>query len=236
MKKIILPFILIIIITTLLGFRLTPSVATTLKGSWKAGSSVLICSDKYFSVAYFDIAKKRFDGTIGGTYSINGSDITFAVEYSYPDKSLVGQAETVPFTMSNGTFTYDGSQGTVKYDKIGEAGASPLAALWQITGREDKNGAMGEIKKAARKTIKLLTDDRFQWAAINTETGEFFGTGGGTYTLKDGKYTESIEFFSRDSSRVGMSLTFDAQVDAAKWQHTGKSSKGDKVNEVWEKQ
>jgi hypothetical protein len=92
---------------------------------------------------------------------------------------------------------------------------------------------METVGDGPRKTFKILSGTRFQWIAMNTSTGEFFGTGGGTYTLKDGKYTENIEFFSRDSSRVGMTLTFDAKVDGSKWEHSGLSSKGDKIKEEW---
>jgi hypothetical protein len=234
MKKIT---ILLTVFVLLLFMAFNKSeIASSLKGSWKTQNGVLICSESYFSVTYFSIENKRFDGTIGGTYSIKDGDITFNVEYSHPAKDLVGETETVPFDLKDNTFTYAGSQGTVIYEKIGEANTSTLAALWQITGRENKEGKMTEMPKSARKTIKLLTDNRFQWAAINTQTGEFSGTGGGTYTLKDGKYTETIEFFSRDSSRVGASLSFDAAIDGKKWHHTGKSSKGDRVSEVWEKQ
>jgi hypothetical protein len=210
--------------------------APSLKGSWKTQGGVMICSDAYFSITFFSVEKKKFDATIGGTYTIDNDKITLNSEYSYPDKTLVGDSETVPFEVKDNKFTYIGSQGTMVFEKIGEANTSPLAALWQITGRENKEGKMTDMPKGARKTIKLLTDNRFQWAAINTQTGEFSGTGGGTYTLKDGKYTETIEFFSRDSSRVGASLSFDAAVDAKKWHHTGKSSKGDRVSEIWEKQ
>ena len=59
------------------------------------------------------------------------------------------------------------------------------------------------------------------------------GTGGGTYTTRDGKYTEIIEFFSRDNSRVGASLTFDFALENGAWRHKGKSSKGEPIDEVW---
>ncbi|MGB4902866.1 MAG: hypothetical protein WBP00_18965, partial [Saprospiraceae bacterium] len=60
--------------------------------------------------------------------------------------------------------------------------------------------------------------------------------GGGTYTSADGKYTETIEFFSRDKSRVGSSLSFDAKVDGGTWDHSGKSSTGNPVLEIWTRQ
>ena len=85
----------------------------------------------------------------------------------------------------------------------------------------------------ARKTMKILSGTRFQWIAYNNETKEFFGTGGGTYTTTDGKYTETIEFFSRDNSRVGAKLEFNYALEDGQWRHSGKSSKGDPMDEVW---
>lgn len=95
---------------------------------------------------------------------------------------------------------------------------------------------MNQMKRSDRKTLKLLSGTRFQWMAINPATKEFFGTGGGTYTFTNGKYTEHIEFFSRDSTRVGASLTFDGNVKDEVWNHSGKSSKGDPLNELWTKE
>ena len=84
-----------------------------------------------------------------------------------------------------------------------------------------------------RKTMKILSGTRFQWIAYNVDTKEVFGTGGGTYTTVDGKYTENIEFFSRDASRVGTTLTFDFSLPDGEWRHQGKSSKGEPLDEVW---
>jgi hypothetical protein len=95
----------------------------------------------------------------------------------------------------------------------------------------------GEIKwrtPGVRKTMKILSGTKFQWIAYNTETKEFFGTGGGSYTTTpDGKYTENIEFFSRDNSRVGASLQFDFSIQDGNWRHKGLSSKGDPIDEIW---
>jgi hypothetical protein len=235
MKKNILFLTVFALVVLSFSFK-TNKPVSVLKGSWKGENSVIMFSDSYFSLALFNIEQKKFLGTIGGKYTLSDGDITFNVEYSFPDKSIVGESETVPIELKDGKFSYNGSQGSMDFTKIMESDKTPLAALWQITARENKEGKMTEMPKSARKTIKLLTDTRFQWAAINTETGEFFGTGGGTYTLKDGKYTENIEFFSRDSSRVGATLSFDAAVKDNKWQHSGKSSTGNPVNEIWEKQ
>ena len=79
-----------------------------------------------------------------------------------------------------------------------------------------------------------MSGSRFQWIAFDTEKKKFRATGGGSYTTnEDGLYIEKIEFFSRDASRVGRSLSFDYRLFKGDWIHKGLSSKGAPVHEVW---
>jgi hypothetical protein len=107
-----------------------------------------------------------------------------------------------------------------------------LTGNWVITGRE-KNDEINKMTPGDRRTIKILSGGRFQWIAFNSATKEFNGSGGGTYNAESGKYSENIEFFSRDASRVGASLDFEYEVKDGKWHRKGKSSKGDPIYEIW---
>jgi hypothetical protein len=80
-----------------------------------------------------------------------------------------------------------------------------------------------------------MSGTRFQWVQVNTESKQTGASGGGNYTFVNGKYTENIEFFTRDSSRVGVSLTFDDSVEGNVWTHKGQSSTGQAMHEVWSK-
>jgi hypothetical protein len=51
--------------------------------------------------------------------------------------------------------------------------------------------------------------------------------------LVNGVYTEVIEFFSRDASRVGAKLEFQGSVRDGDWHHLGLSSRGDPIYEIW---
>jgi hypothetical protein len=207
----------------------------SLRGAWKntEGNMVrtLVLIDDYFSLTEFDIANRKFYYTTGGTAKYEGGRLAGKVEYHSSDKTVVGKEYVWPVTLSGTTLMLNRS-GRDESWAMTDDGKGDLAGNWRITGR-DQNGKMIEIKPAARKTIKLLSGQRFQWAAINTDTGEFFGSGGGTYTFKNGIYTENIEFFSRDSSRVGMSLSFNGKVEGRNWHHSGKSSRGEPISEVW---
>jgi hypothetical protein len=207
------------------------------EGAWEFKDDglvhTMIIADNYFSVAAYSIEGRKFSGTYGGILQYANGKISGTVEFNSDDRNKVGKAYEFPVTIQGNEMllTRDGKRELWKRIDDGKA---PLAGNWRISGR-DQNGQMVPINPGPRKTIKILSSSRFQWAAINTGTGEFFGTGGGKYTLSDGKYTELIEFFSRDSSRVGISLSFDAKVDGNEWLHSGKSSKGDPVKEIWKK-
>jgi len=68
---------------------------------------------------------------------------------------------------------------------------------------------------------------------LKVETGAFSGTGGGNYTTIDNQYTEIIDFFSRDNTRVGTSPTFDFEIIEGTWNHSGLNSRGESLYEFW---
>jgi hypothetical protein len=108
-----------------------------------------------------------------------------------------------------------------------------LNGKWLMAGRMTDRGQQRRDISRPRKTMKFLLDGYFQWIAFNTETLDFFGSGGGYYTTENGKYTEHIEYFSRDNSRVGAVLPFEYSLKGSDWHHQGFSSKGDPMHEIW---
>lgn len=215
-----------------------PSVQPSITGAWhlQQGSTeeVLVLQDGYFSHTHFDKADKKFISTYGGSYKTGGNDLKLKIEFDTRNKDEVGREKQFSQAISGQQLSTDINGSKQSWTRIDE-GKDNLAGVWRITGRM-VDGKINPMQRRDRKTLKLLSGTRFQWMAINPATKEFFGTGGGTYTFTNGKYTENIEFFSRDSSRVGASLTFDGNVKDGVWNHSGKSSKGDPINELWTKE
>lgn len=223
-----------------------------LTGAWKliekkdaakkesAGStSVMILSDGYFTEATYHEADKKFMGTRGGSYALKNGKLMETIEFNTFDSTNVGLSHTLTYQLNGNRLQLSGMRGNKKIDQTWERieeKNTPLTGIWRIRERETPEGELVTIERGPRKTIKILSGNRFQWIAINTQTKEFFGTGGGTYTAKDGKYKEIIEFFSRDPKRVGMQLSFDFEVKGNDWHHKGVSTSGNKINEVWEKE
>lgn len=213
-----------------------------LQGSWKAETNVdgkpatqlLMVSGNYFSLTEYVTADGDFISTKGGKLTVDNGSLDILLEFNTLDSTLVmkGEKFKVKLTSKGVQFKSD-FLGKNTFKPVKSEIASPLQNPWLFSGRE-RNGEMSRRSgDRPRKTMKILTDTHFQWIAYNTETGKFFGTGGGTYSAKDGVYTENIEFFSRDKNRVGASLKFNFEVKGEDWHHKGKSSKGDPMYEVW---
>ena len=224
-----------LILFSLLVINLSDGFSQSINGAWSRNLDTavqyLTVVDNYFAVATFNLEGKKFISTRGGTAMVEKGKMAGTIEFNTLDRTEVKSSYSYDIKLKENTLMLPLEGNAKKWQKVDEASES-LAGNWRITGRE-QSGTMTPIKPAARKTIKILSETRFQWAAINMETGEFFGTGGGRYTVKDGTYTEHIEFFSRDASRVGASLSFKADINNGEWHHSGLSSKGEKIHEVW---
>src|SRR5690606_25529119 len=181
----------------------------------------------YFSAAIYE-KDGTFVRTEGGSYEAKNGLVSYTLEFNSADPSAVGKTQQTEFRVSGDKLTV----GDVQWERVGGNDGDDLAGAWLFAGRSN-NGEVSRRQPGPRKTMKILAGGRFQWIAYNTETGEFHGTGGGSYTAKNGKYTEKLEFFPRDPSRVGASLTFDFEVKDKDWHHKGNNSRGEPMYEIW---
>jgi len=222
----------------MLGFSTRENKGINLIGAWETGPEenriTWICSDKYFAASVYNLKDKKFIGTCGGTWRVEGNTFIEVHEFNTMKPEYIGQELRNEIEIKNGKLVFKMKDKNETWTRIDDGTPGKLAGAWLITER--KNGdQMQSITPGARKTMKILSGKQFQWIAYNSETKEFFGTGGGTYTTENGKYTENIQFFSRDNSRVGASLQFDFSIENGNWRHQGLSSKGDPIDEIWTK-
>jgi len=195
--------------------------------------AVLVFVDGYLSHSSFNQQSKAFVNTWGGPYQIKDKQVVVQVQYNTQHQEEVGKEKAFSFSLNKGTLVTQLNNEKALWTSI-DHNDSPLSGVWRIIGRQ-ADGKINEMPLRDRRTLKILSGTRFQWVAINIKTGEFSGTGGGTYSFKDGTYTENIEFFSRDGSRVGSSLSFTGKIEQGKWHHSGLSSKGSPIYEIWGK-
>tara|TARA_A100000164_G_scaffold365106_1_gene384257 strand:+ start:2230 stop:2739 length:510 start_codon:yes stop_codon:yes gene_type:complete len=160
----------------------------------------------------------QFVKTIGGFYKKKGEHLEVNLEF-------------------NSNFSKDSlKQVTIKDQHLWEKVSKkilPLDGKWLMAGRVKDNQERRRDTSRSRKTMKILVDGYFQWIAFNTATFTFHGTGGGSYNVVNGTYTETIDYFSRDNNKVGISLLFEYEKKGSDWHHKGFSSKGDPLHEIW---
>lgn len=224
-------------ITLVTATTLSFSQAQPLTGAWEykgaESTESRLYAGNFFSVALYSQEGKQFVGTYGGKYAVSGDQLTETIEFDTRNPERVGTEVKLTLKLSK-----DGKKltiGSTELSRSDDGTPGQLAGAWLITGRFNDKGEIRRSTPGARRTMKILSGTRFQWIAYNVDTKEFFGTGGGTYTTADGKYTENIAFFSRDNSRVGASLGFDYSLVEGEWHHKGLSSKGEPIHEIWTK-
>jgi hypothetical protein len=220
--------------------------AQDLSGAWKLvnqnGKPLADECIKIYSDGYFMFAVHTSDGAFvkagGGNFKASGKEYIEVPDFYTSDSAQVRKGLAYSFSLKNDELTLSGKRDGLKetWKKVDDA-SSALSGAWHFGARVNDEGVAGQRRgtDSPRQTMKILSGKYFQWAAFNYETKQFSGTGGGTYTLKDNQYTETIRFFSRDNSRVGISLTFECKLNGTDWYHKGKGTTGNPVSEVWEK-
>ena len=180
--------------------------------------SRVILDNEYLVISKFKSDSGNFISTLGGYYQLNEGAYVINLEFnSNYDQDSIKSLSIVK---------------TSKWKNISKEN-NTLKGKWIMSGRYNNGEFRTRNTDLPRKTMKVLIDGFFQWIAFNTETFKFSGSGGGEYETVEGKYIEIIQYFSRDDSRVGAELDFNYEVKNNDWYHTGLSSKGKPINEVW---
>ena len=212
MKKIIL--ILILINSTITTYSQDEVYSNTEKDIVNR----IIIDKNYFVMTSYKFNSNEFIKTIGGFYEKKGNRYNIELEFNSNFK--------------NDSLSKIEINKKSNWKKI-SLKENDLQGKWLMVGRIRDGKEQRRNLDRPRKTMKILINGYFQWIAFNTETFQFSGSGGGKYSTKNGIYSEKIEYFSRDNSRVGAKLKFDYKLKNEVWNHIGFSSKGDPMHELW---
>lgn len=209
-------------------------------GGWEAETNdsalgtlkiVAIVSASHQAISWYSKKDGAFVRTIGGSYSLAESRLRLNIEFDSSQPETVGTIQE--FILSASGAGYLVSPSGLIFTRLDDGKPGALPGAWLMSARKQNETLTARSTDQPRKTMKILSGTRFQWIAYDTETKQLMGTGGGNYTTVDGTYTENISFFSRDNSRVGASLNFTYSLKKGEWHHSGLSSKGEPIYEVW---
>lgn len=236
-RSVVSKIIFVLLICSFLSFGIK---AQNFIGAWEGHhtsekgeqlKSIVIFSDGYQVISTYDSKTGKFISTNGGTWKLKGDTMTEKVEFDTNNSERVGTEVSFEVFINDSIMGIVGSE--MKFKRIDNGVPGKLQGAWLMSGRIRDGVTQLRDTNRPRKTMKILSGTRFQWIAYNTETKQFMGTGGGTYTTTNGEYSENIEFFSRDDAKVGTILKFNYGLVDSKWHHSGLSSKGDPIHEIW---
>lgn len=197
-------------------------------------TQVLLFEDGFYTWTSYRTEDGAFRMTKGGKYRRENAQLIMDLEFHSSDPDQVGSTETFPYQFDRGQINlFENGAIASQWSPIDVGQQTALTGAWLFAGREQEGQMQRREPDQPRKTMKMLTGKRFQWIAYDTDTKQFYGTGGGTYTARNGNYVETILFFSRDDSRVGRELPFSFDVKEGEWHHSGQSSSGDPMYEIW---
>lgn len=237
LRKLSVVFFALVVLAISMSFGMISSTGkTNVDGAWvaKTGNErqLLLFTDGYFTSTIYNLADQKFINTSGGPFSVTNDKFLVNGEFDTKNSETIGAVNEYRFTIKDNVMFLHKDGQEKSFERI-DNGNAPLAGVWHITSRMEDGKLNAIHRMGSRKTLKILTATKFQWIAIDPAKKEFLGTGGGSYSFNNGTYTEQIEFFSRDNSRVGASLSFQGKIEGNDWHHSGLSSKGDKIYEVW---
>jgi hypothetical protein len=199
---------------------------------------IKLFSNSYFTSASYKKSTGEFLEAKGGTYSLNGLSYKEHLEIDSTTPEHSGISREYYAELKNGRLWITNLKTGVKeqWEKFDEADDYQMAFCWRIHKKKDEGDSEWRtIKYAPRKTLKMITNSRYQVLALNSETGQFVGSSGGTWSGDGDSYIEHIEFFSKDQRNVGRSLEFQRSFEDGLWLHTGKTSKDELMMEKWQR-
>lgn len=205
-------------------------MAKEIKGD-KTLTHELKIDDQYLVHTVYQESPAEFVKTLGGFYKTTDGKLDVKLEFNsqYAQDSI--KSVSIPYIMEGEVLVLD-LENPLKFER-GASVSQDLDGKWLFATRGPDTGQERRGEANARKTMKFLMDGRFQWIAYHTETFRFSGTGGGHYTTEGGNYTEHIQYFSRDNTRVGAKLKFMYNIKGDDWHHQGKNSRGEPMYEIW---
>jgi hypothetical protein len=236
LKFLIIALLAVSVAAVFTSLKITRIDANDLKGAWEYGpaekQTVMINTAKVFSVATYDVPGKKFISSYGGTWRIQDNNLIQHIEWNTIDPEQVGKELSTEITLAGSKLTLTRSNET--WNRVDDGKSGELTGAWIITG----NYTNDKVSKRPspffpRRTMKVLSGTRFHWIAYNVTTKQFMNAGGGSYSARDGKYTEHIAFFTKTPESVGKTLSFQYSFVNGDWRHRGEKSTGGSMDECW---
>ena len=111
-----------------------------------------------------------------------------------------------------------------------------LVGSWKIVSASF-DGKASELHRTSI-TIKHITPVHIIWIGYQPEAREIFRSSGGSWTIRDGRYVETMRYGIGEKfkeSSFGKSFGFDCRFEGDRWIQSGKMPNGVFLEEIWQR-
>lgn len=206
----------------------------------RATKAVKIFKDGYWISAAFGNQKYPFGGSGGGTFTTQNGKYNETLRYYSWDSTAVGKTYSFDYRLEQDRFIQSGYINSDKYQNylikeemtkiipVCNLNDASLEGAWFLKeafleGKPDFSAPMEQIK--------IYAYPRFAWARYNTATGQFLGTGGGSYYFDGKKLIEHLEYMTYDLA-IGSDVEIAVTLQGKRMQQ---SSWGGTYQETWQR-
>jgi len=116
--------------------------------------------------------------------------------------------------------------------------SAPLNHLgtWQLVSLKYGEESKWSDAPPEQRRLKHITATHFTWVAYEGASGKVLTMAGGTYTLSEGAYAETIDYAGEGmTDYLGKKQSFTIRVEGDKLHQSGQLSDGLKIEEVWQR-
>ncbi len=138
--------------------------------------------------------------------------------------------------LASATSSFALAQGTARQTDQAKA-RTPLDGAWRLVSVKDNTGQMRGLPPGLEMT-KLVVGGRYSWAV--TQNGRAVAGAGGSYSVANDTYTETVTFAIGDTQQpmIGKSFKFTWKFERGRWHHKGVLKVGSaqqEIDELWER-
>jgi hypothetical protein len=107
---------------------------------------------------------------------------------------------------------------------------------WRLVSIKYGNATEFSEYPKVRQRLKMITATHFAWVDYDSQTKKVSSSAGGPYSLREGVYTETLEFVGEGMEPyLGKKQEFSIRIDGDEFFQTGQLSDGLKIEEIWER-
>jgi hypothetical protein len=209
-------------------------------GTWRHNAEngqlkLKLLTPTHFLWVDFNERNHMVTSSLGGTYSVNNDVYTEHIQFqSGVENDYTGTDANFETTVDQKKLHIKGTDNSYDevWDRQGDASVNS-AYMAEIDDMQEKMVGTWKLEGSGDHVkLKYITPTHYTWVEFPNDDSKVIAVRGGTYTLKDNVYTESLDYQMKDDDVIGKKYSFEVDTDGDVMHVHGVNNS---YNETWRK-